>query len=357
MVLAGERRQALRSLVPLLERGIVTEGDGDEFLSLYTKVWGGFGISLGQQFGFGPIVVNRDVPPSWVAAHTRLRHEDPSHRFLAGAPQGTPFVTSRVWNATSRRLEIYQQFVEVHGYADSIVQHFAAPKLGDLFGAVMRPRGAKPFSEDDVTIARLLHTLVAGALATRSALHALVMPGAPGPSGHAFVSFPGMRVELALASRRAWERILREPLGPRGLRRVERMLERIALDFRRGGPGARVRRLLGGVVAELAWVPPRANESHRALILFFEEGVDEGVLGPAAELLSPTQRKVAELAARGRTNVEIAATLHLSMETVRTHLREGMRRLDVARRAELARFLEHGVEAVAGGPPRRRTPD
>lgn len=62
-------------------------------------------------------------------------------------------------------------------------------------------------------------------------------------------------------------------------------------------------------------------------------------LGADADL-TPTQRQVAEYAAVGATVAEIARSLESAQETVRTHLREVYRRLDVANRVELARALE-----------------
>ena len=55
--------------------------------------------------------------------------------------------------------------------------------------------------------------------------------------------------------------------------------------------------------------------------------------------LSPRERDVAELAATGRTNDEIAAELFISANTVRKHLVGAMRKLDVHSRAALARCL------------------
>ncbi|MEL6189702.1 MAG: helix-turn-helix transcriptional regulator [Myxococcota bacterium] len=56
-------------------------------------------------------------------------------------------------------------------------------------------------------------------------------------------------------------------------------------------------------------------------------------------LLTPTQREVAVFAADGATVREIADQLGRHVETVRSHLREAYRRLDVASRIDLARTL------------------
>lgn len=59
--------------------------------------------------------------------------------------------------------------------------------------------------------------------------------------------------------------------------------------------------------------------------------------------LTPAQRNVVESAARGNTVEQIARELVRGVETVRSHLKEGYRRLDVRSRAEL-------VERIGGKP-------
>ena len=59
---------------------------------------------------------------------------------------------------------------------------------------------------------------------------------------------------------------------------------------------------------------------------------------PASEELTETERRVAELAAQGRTNKEIAAGLYMGVSTVEAHLSRVYRKLGV-RRAELATRL------------------
>ncbi|MFI5567700.1 AAA family ATPase [Streptomyces sp. NPDC051740] len=55
--------------------------------------------------------------------------------------------------------------------------------------------------------------------------------------------------------------------------------------------------------------------------------------GPAA--LTGSERRIAGLAAEGRTNAEIAALLHLARRTVETHLTAAYRKLGITRRTEL----------------------
>jgi len=63
-------------------------------------------------------------------------------------------------------------------------------------------------------------------------------------------------------------------------------------------------------------------------------GLDGTALaGP--DLLTPREADVLELLQTGRSNAEIAQTLHLSIETVRTHARRIYRKLGVRTRREL----------------------
>ncbi|MFG2679432.1 AAA family ATPase [Streptomyces sp. NPDC048392] len=72
-----------------------------------------------------------------------------------------------------------------------------------------------------------------------------------------------------------------------------------------------------------------------------------GARGPVASrtgagALTGSERRIAELAADGRTNTEIAALLHLARRTVETHLTSTYRKLRIRRRTELPGALERG---------------
>ncbi|MGW1642481.1 AAA family ATPase [Streptomyces lavendulae] len=66
--------------------------------------------------------------------------------------------------------------------------------------------------------------------------------------------------------------------------------------------------------------------------------------------LTASERRIAELAAAGRTNTEIADLLHLARRTVETHLTSAYRKLGIRRRAELPAALDR-PRSPAGGTP------
>jgi ATP/maltotriose-dependent transcriptional regulator MalT len=66
----------------------------------------------------------------------------------------------------------------------------------------------------------------------------------------------------------------------------------------------------------------------------------EAVVGPDA--LTPSERRVADLALTGRTNAGIAAELCVSLKTIETHLGQTYRKLAISGRSELGRALSSG---------------
>ena len=62
-----------------------------------------------------------------------------------------------------------------------------------------------------------------------------------------------------------------------------------------------------------------------------------------AASLTPSERRVVELAAAGGTNRQIAQTLFVTEKTVETHLGRSYRKLDISSRRQLPDVLAHGV--------------
>jgi DNA-binding CsgD family transcriptional regulator len=58
-----------------------------------------------------------------------------------------------------------------------------------------------------------------------------------------------------------------------------------------------------------------------------------------ADALTPTERRVAELAAQGLSNPQIAQALFVTTKTIQTHLAHAYRKLDIRSRHHLAHAL------------------
>ncbi|GAA4807874.1 helix-turn-helix transcriptional regulator [Streptomyces ziwulingensis] len=67
-----------------------------------------------------------------------------------------------------------------------------------------------------------------------------------------------------------------------------------------------------------------------------------GPPGTGSGALTGSERRIAELAADGRTNTEIADSLHVARRTVETHLTSAYRKLRIRRRGELRAALGRG---------------
>ena len=86
----------------------------------------------------------------------------------------------------------------------------------------------------------------------------------------------------------------------------------------------------------------RASERQLALIAmqlsvwWTRRGIDEK---PRAPALTPRQLEIAKLAARGRTNCQIAEALRISVNTVKQRLKQAFQRLGVNNRIELSNLL------------------
>ena len=62
-------------------------------------------------------------------------------------------------------------------------------------------------------------------------------------------------------------------------------------------------------------------------------------VAPSRDVLTPSERRVAELAASGKTNRDVASALFISPKTVEANLARIYRKLGIKSRAELARLI------------------
>ena len=74
--------------------------------------------------------------------------------------------------------------------------------------------------------------------------------------------------------------------------------------------------------------------------------VRAGALSPALESLTPAERQVADLAAAGHSNREIAQRLYVTRRTVETHLTHVFAKLGISGRSELVDLFAHAAPTV-----------
>jgi DNA-binding CsgD family transcriptional regulator len=179
------------------------------------------------------------------------------------------------------------------------------------------------------------------------------------------------RISEAVSALDAWEAegarlaraaVLAEAMRCRGLVAAaegdvdgaNRLLERAAAEHAAlGNPFGRARALLAlGLTRRRVRQKRAARDAiAEALALFEECGAAGWAETARAELgsiggrrreegLTAAERRVAALAAEGRTNREVAAELFLSQRTVETHLSHVYAKLGIRSRTELARVYE-----------------
>jgi DNA-binding CsgD family transcriptional regulator len=68
-----------------------------------------------------------------------------------------------------------------------------------------------------------------------------------------------------------------------------------------------------------------------------------------ADALTPTERRVAAMAAEGLTDRAVAQALFVGEKTVETHLGSAYRKLGITARSQLAGALDAGIRERAAG--------
>src|SRR5919201_6885911 len=79
----------------------------------------------------------------------------------------------------------------------------------------------------------------------------------------------------------------------------------------------------------------RARSEHRSFLIAAKQAEAGFVATASLAPLTSTERKVAILAAAGRTDAEVAAVVHLSVHTVKTHMKSILRKLGLRSRWQL----------------------
>ena len=159
--------------------------------------------------------------------------------------------------------------------------------------------------------------------------------GSPGPIGRALRALGVLDDDLALLE----EAVLVLERSPRRLEHA-RALADLGSALRRGRERVAAREPLRNALTEARRRGALAIAGWAAEEL---EATGETVRAPlltGVESLTPSERRIAAVAADGKSNREIAQVLFVSVKTVETHLSAVYRKLDIAGRSGLAAALE-----------------
>lgn len=135
--------------------------------------------------------------------------------------------------------------------------------------------------------------------------------------------------------------------SPARLERARTLLE-LGSALRRGGERTAARDPLRDAltIARECGAHPVAARAHDELSA---TGVHQRkILRAGVDALTPSERRIAELAAAGQSNRDIAATLFVTVRTVEAHLGHAYRKLGITGRAGLQRALSRDSPAADG---------
>ena len=100
-------------------------------------------------------------------------------------------------------------------------------------------------------------------------------------------------------------------------------------------------------------VRPATLEDAELICAIYNQGIEDRLATLETELLTPTERRIAELAATGAHNKEIAGALFVSVKTVEANLSRVYTKLGIRSRVELASRLPKREQHEAGRATRR----
>jgi DNA-binding CsgD family transcriptional regulator len=297
--------------------------------------------------------------PEGCAAYwaSEFRVEDINlYRDIARAP--VPVAT--LWQATGAnpaRSARYREFLRPHGLGDELR---AAMRVGNSsWGMVTlaREAGRPPFSQAEIDLVAGLSVPMAQALRACTLVERRIEAGGPDQPGMILFDDRFRIISLNDAAR-GW--IDQLPEGPiyssDGIRVTTEMLAtvgqaRVIADGRdQGTARLRVRGRSG------RWLVLHASclagvEGASAPTALVIEAAQAGEIAPIiveAHQLSKREQQITQLVARGVATAEIAATLHLSVHTVRDHVKAVFEKVGVSSRGELVAklFAEHYAPAM-----------
>jgi DNA-binding CsgD family transcriptional regulator len=131
-----------------------------------------------------------------------------------------------------------------------------------------------------------------------------------------------------------------------------RALTDLGAALRRANRRAEAREPLkrGLELADRCGATPLAERAHAELLATGARPRRRVLSG--LEALTPSERRVAAMAAEGITNRDIAQALFVTPRTIEVHLSSAYRKLGIGSRSQLPRALAGSAEPQSGGPPR-----
>lgn len=348
MQLERGARQKLRTLLQLLDRGIVSGGDADEMIHLLKGALSLTGVVITDDWSYQGWNRTAGITAEWMQTYEQVNHHDPSVEILSREPAGRWWLLHRDAEADALQTPLFEAFKK-HDFVDAAVSRLPSPIAGQLVLGFYRHRGSARFDEDDRLWLSLLAPHLQGALGTRRILAACDATPDENLDGalqrietYATIGYPSRELTWSPGAEQAWLQ-RHGPPGGHDRNALTQLLLRASDRFLHRRLGATTAQLDATLRADFALVPPGRRETHRVVAILLDEREGPrgtcGPLNPAELLLSPRQREVARRIARGRSATEVAAELGIAASTVRHHLRAVYRRLGVHRRAELASLL------------------
>jgi DNA-binding CsgD family transcriptional regulator len=265
----------------------------------------------------------------------RLRHEHPvcHYQDVSGdfrALKLSDFLTSR----ELRRRQIYAEWFRPAHVEHELLVGLDAP-LWHTKVFLFARCGGRDFGERDRTVLDLLRPHLAQLYRAAEARRRLREALALHERAQGTVVFLDRGDRIAFASTAARE-LLDRYFGRTGLRLPEQLGSRLR-DPRRAAAGE----------------PLRVDARDRSLLVHFVDGALLLEERSHIARLTPREREILDLVAKGRTNAEIAQALWLSPGTVRRHLENVFAKLGVHTRTAAAAFLRDGSSLdEAAGPSR-----
>ena len=358
--------------VEAVERAVARAATADELLEVVaTEVGKVVPYDGGMWFGVDPTTLLAVAPARMERVdagycqafwHGEF-HEHDANLFGDLAVQPTPAATLRAsTNDRPLRSARYRDFLQPQGYDDELRAVFRTGDRTWGVAALLREQGRDPFTDADVALFAAISGIVGNAFRTQAAITVSPSLLADAP-GLLVFDGDGMIVSANAAAARwlgeiygahddnDWVGMLSDPTAPdlEAAVPIIPLLARaraVAAGYAEGQSRLRLRDRSG------RWVVLHASalehtggtrDAHVAVVVEPAKSADIAPIIIEAYALTPRERDVVRLIARGASTPEIASSLFLSAHTVRDYIKSVFEKIGVSSRAELVAklFAEH----------------